>query len=120
MKRVLGVVALGFALTGGGFFGMTLSPAWAQADLTYKIYCSRCHGDNGHGDGADGGTLKTHPQDFTDCAAMAKISDDTMFKAIKEGGEGVHLSGDMPAWGGGLSDDEIHAVMKYIRGFCQK
>lgn len=95
---------------------------WAQdaATLTYKVYCSRCHGDTGHGDGADAATLKTRPRDFTDCAAMSKISDDTMFKAIKEGGAAVGLPEDMPSWAAGLSDDDIRAVMKYVRHLCQK
>lgn len=112
-------VALGFAVEAGVLVS-TGGAAAAQEDMTYKIYCSRCHGDTGQGDGADAGTLKTHPRNFTDCAAMAKISDDTVFKAIKDGGASVGLSGDMPAWGGGLSDDDIHGVMKYIRQFCKK
>ena len=103
-----------------GVLALCAGVAPAQEDLTYKIYCSRCHGDAGHGDGADAGTLKAHPRDFTDCAGMAKIPDDTMFKAIKDGGAAVGVSGDMPAWGAGLSDDDIHAVMKYVRHFCQK
>jgi cytochrome c oxidase cbb3-type subunit III len=74
----------------------------------------------GHGDGADAGTLTAHPRNFTDCAAMGKISDDTMFKAIKDGGAAVGVSSDMPAWGSGLSDDDIRGVMKYVRHFCQK
>ena len=120
MRRVLGATALNLIMIGVGLFGLRPLRALAQADLTYKIYCSRCHGDTGHGDGADASTLKAHPRDFTDCAGMAKINDDTMFKAIKDGGEAVGVSGDMPAWGAGLSDDDIHAVMKYIRQFCQK
>jgi cytochrome c oxidase cbb3-type subunit 3 len=106
-------VALGGLALGGG-------AASAQDDMTYKIYCARCHGDEGHGDGADAGSLKAHPRDFTDCAAMSKIPDDTMFKAIKDGGAAVGVSGDMPAWGTGLSDDDIHAVMNYVRHLCQK
>ena len=107
---ILSVVALALAPSAG----------FAQDDMTYKIYCARCHGDSGHGDGADAATFKTHPRDFTDCATMAKVSDDTIFKAIKDGGAAVGLSGDMPAWGAGLSDDDIHSVMKYIHHFCSK
>ncbi len=92
----------------------------AQEDMTFKIYCARCHGDAGQGDGADAATLSTRPQNFSDCPAMSKITDDTMFKAIKDGGQAVGLPGDMPAWGSGLSDDEIHGLMKYARHFCQK
>ena len=100
--------------------GLAPSSVSAQDDITYKIYCARCHGDTGHGDGADAATFKTHPRDFTDCAAMAKISDDTMFKAIKDGGAAVGVSGDMPAWGAGLSDDDIRSVMKFLKHFCTK
>ncbi len=120
MRSVWRVSALGLALTGVGIFGVAQSQALAQADLTYKVYCSRCHGDTGHGDGADAPTCKVHPRDFTDPKAMAKISDETMFKAIKDGGAAVGVSGDMPAWGAGLSDDDIKAVMKYIRQLCKK
>src|ERR1700694_959547 len=86
----------------------------------YKVYCAKCHGPSGHGDGANASTLKTRPRDFSDCATMAKISDDTMFKAIKDGGAAVGVSGDMPAWGAGLSDDDIHSAMKDIKHFCAK
>jgi cytochrome c oxidase cbb3-type subunit III len=107
------------ALIAAGGWGPPV--VWAQdATLTYKVYCSRCHGETGRGDGADAATLKTRPRDFTDCATMSKISDDTMFTAIKEGGAAVGLPADMPSWAAGLSDDDIHALMKYIRHFCQK
>jgi cytochrome c oxidase cbb3-type subunit 3 len=99
----------------------SLGAAHAQdTSLLFKVYCARCHGFEGHGDGADAGTLKSHPRDFTDCKLMQTIPDDTMFKAIKDGGTAVNLPNDMPSWSAGLSDDQIHALIKYIRGFCQK
>jgi cytochrome c oxidase cbb3-type subunit III len=64
----------------------------------YMVYCAKCHGPAGHGDGANASTLKTRPRDFSDCATMSKIADDTMFKAIKEGGAAVSLPGNMPLW----------------------
>jgi len=88
--------------------------------MTYKIYCSRCHGDEGHGDGPDAATLTAHPRNFTDCAAMAKIPNDTLFKAIKDGGAAVGISGEMPSWGTGLSGEDIKGMIKYVRHFCQK
>ena len=112
LLRGLLVVAIGAVAFAG--------PVAAQEDLTFKIYCARCHGDAGHGDGSDGATLKAHPRNFTDCATMAKISDPTMFKAIKEGGASVGLSDEMPAWGSSLGDDDIHSLMKFIRHFCHK
>ena len=105
------------------FWVVAFSPALGRAQdaaLLYKVYCGRCHGFEGHGDGADAGTLKTHPRDFTNCKLMATISDDTMFKAIKDGGAAVNLPNDMPSWSAGLSDDQIHSLMAYIRKFCPK
>jgi cytochrome c oxidase cbb3-type subunit 3 len=105
------------------FTALGFSPGDARAQdasLLYKVYCSRCHGSTGHGDGADAGTVKTHPRDFSDCKLMQTITDDTMFKAIKDGGTAVNLPNDMPSWSAGLSDDQIHMLMKYIRDFCQK
>ena len=111
---VVVVLAVGMSL-------LRAAPARAQgAPLDFKIYCSRCHGENGKGDGPDAATLKTHPRNFTDCDTMSKISDATMFEAIKNGGAAVNLSSDMPAWSAGLDDGQIHDLIKYIRGFCKK
>jgi cytochrome c oxidase cbb3-type subunit III len=100
------------------------APAHAQdegdAKTAYAVYCARCHGETGQGNGPDGASLSVKPRDFTDCKKMATITDDTMFKVIEGGGAVAGLSGEMPAWGAGLSDKEIHALVKYIRGFCKK
>lgn len=121
MSRVHGWILI--CLSALPFAAASFSPKDAgaqEAPLLYKVYCARCHGFEGHGDGADAGTLKSHPRDFTDCKLMQTITDDTMFKAIKDGGAAVDLPNDMPSWSAGLSDDQIHSLMKYIRGFCQK
>lgn len=64
----------------------------------YTIYCAKCHGTTGHGDGPST-SLNTKPPDFTDCATMRKMPDDTIFKAIEEGGAAVNRSNDMPPFG---------------------
>ena len=88
--------------------------------MTYQVYCARCHGDTGHGDGPDGGTLSPKPADFADAAVMSKVSDATIIKAIKDGGAAVGLSRDMPAWGDALDDAKIKALTAYIRTFSKK
>ena len=97
-----------------------LSARADSAKDNYTAYCAKCHGADGRGDGPSAGSLATKPQDYTDCAAMQKISDDTMFKVIKGGGASVGLPGDMPAWSDGLSDPEIHDLVAYLRTFCKK
>jgi mono/diheme cytochrome c family protein len=87
---------------------------------TYQVYCSRCHGDAGQGDGADGATLSPKPRDFSDCAVMSKIPDATITKAITSGGASVGLSRDMPAWGEELNGKKISELAAYVRTFCHK
>ncbi len=89
-------------------------------NMTYQIYCSRCHGANGQGDGPDGATLSPKPRDFSDCGVMSKIPDATIVKAIKDGGASVGISRDMPAWGEALDDQKINALAAYVRTFCHK
>ena len=103
LMTLLGVAAI---------LAFTRLPARADsAQDNYTAYCAKCHGPEGRGDGPSAGSLATKPQDYTDCAAMQKISDDTMFKVIKGGGASVGLPGDMPSWSDGLSDPEIHDLV---------
>ncbi len=102
---------------------LALARVPARADSAqdnYTAFCAKCHGSEGHGDGPSAASLATKPQDYTDCAAMQKISDDTMFKVIKGGGAAVGLPGDMPSWSDGLSDAEIHDLVVFIHTFCKK
>jgi cytochrome c oxidase cbb3-type subunit 3 len=91
----------------------------AAAKQNYDRFCAVCHGPAGKGDGPAGMTLPKHPRDFTDCAVMKPMSDETLFKAIKEGGPAVGLSKDMPPWGDGMSDDAIHDLVALVRSFCK-
>ena len=92
----------------------------AAAKQNYDTFCVKCHGPGGKGDGPAAATLATNPRNFTDCAAMAKITDDTMFNVIKNGGPAAGLSKDMQAWNTGFEDGEIHGLVAYIRTFCPK
>jgi cytochrome c oxidase cbb3-type subunit III len=104
--------------------GILTAPAFADEDIpvamTYQVYCSRCHGETGKGDGPDGATLSPKPRDFADCSVMGKIPDATIVKAIKNGGAAVGLSRDMPAWGEALSDKKIGELTAFVRIFCHK
>lgn len=93
-------------------------PAAAKASFT--TFCVKCHGDAGKGDGPAAATLKTKPRDFTNCAQMTPLTDDTLFKVIKDGGAASNLSADMPAWKDGFEDPEIKDLVAYVRSFCKK
>ena len=92
----------------------------AAAKQNYTTFCVKCHGPAGKGDGPSAATLKTKPRDFTDCSRMAGLTDDTLFKVIKDGGAAGGLSADMPAWSQGFEDNEIHDLVAFVRSFCKK
>lgn len=107
-----------------GSFSLTRPAAADDADLAkakanYQSYCQPCHGDDGKGNGPNAAILNPKPRDFTNCADMKKRPDDELLKVINEGGDAIGLSADMQAWGGTLKDDEMKALVKYIRAFCK-
>jgi hypothetical protein len=77
-RIIVATAALGCAIA---IAGAVQRAAAAGDDVSptdqYKVYCAKCHGPSGHGDGANASTLKTRPRDFSDCATMSKISDDS-------------------------------------------
>ena len=76
----------------------------------FQQKCSMCHGMDGKGYPA----LKT--PDFTDPKVQAAVTDAQMIDIIKNGKKGTA----MPPWDGKLSDDEIKAVVAYIRTLAPK
>jgi mono/diheme cytochrome c family protein len=90
------------------------------AQKNYQGFCAACHGNSGGGNGLVGASLTVKPMNFDDCAAMGRISDDTLFKAIKSGGKAVGKSPQMPAVGAAFNDSQIHDLVAYVRRFCKK
>lgn len=90
----------------------------ADAELLYRTYCVQCHGIHGKGNGINVRDMSVQPRDHTDPEGMGGLSDDRLFKAIKEGGPAVTKSVLMPPWGGVLSNEEIHALVRHLRVLC--
>lgn len=116
------VLISGFAaLAIAASLAMTSTPSRADdAASSYKTLCAKCHGDTGKGDGPSVAKLEKKPHDLTDCATMGKLSDDDMFKVIKEGGPAIGKSKEMNGFGDGMEDDEIKAMVAYVRTLCKK
>ncbi len=117
LKPLLSGVLMGAALVA---IASNSRADMAAAKTNYTTFCAKCHGDTGKGNGSGAATLATKPRDFTDCARMAKESDDTLFKVIKDGGKPNGFSGDMQAWNNAFEDPEIKDLVAYIRTFCKK
>ena len=86
----------------------------ADAKENWEKNCAKCHGADGKGDTKMG--KKAGVKDYTDAKVQDAMKDEEMTKAIKTGikdGDTVK----MKAYGETLSDDEIKALVKYVRDF---
>jgi len=126
-KKLIFLLALmvSFLLVGTASAGI---PDPVQQDLLEKgkkVYfkrCVWCHGVEGGGDGPSADRLFTRPRNFiqgtfkirtTDSGQLPK--DEDLFKTVKNGLPGSA----MPAWGEFLKEDEIKAVIQFVKTLVQ-
>ncbi len=86
-----------------------------KGKATFIEKCAPCHGQQGKGDGPAGAALNPKPRNQSDAKYMSTLTDEHIFKAIKDGGASVGKSPAMPAWGSVLSNDDIWNVIAYVR-----
>lgn len=84
----------------------------SDAKALWTSNCTPCHGATGNGDTKMGKTLGA--ADLTDSKKQASFTDAQATTAIKEG---VKQNGKttMKAFAGKLSDDDIKALVAYVR-----
>ncbi len=87
----------------------------AKGKEKFNQICASCHGPTGHGDGPAAAALDPKPRNLSDAKYVSTISDEQIFKTVKEGGAAVGKSPLMPAWGSILSDNDIWNVIAYLR-----
>jgi mono/diheme cytochrome c family protein len=107
MKKL---IVIGVALLIAG----AVSVRAADAKENWEKNCTKCHGPDGKGKTKMGEKLAI--KDYTDAKVQEALKDDAMTKAIKEGvkdGDKTKMKG----FGDVLSDDEIKALVKYVRDF---
>lgn len=100
MKDITHAAAIGLVIS----FATLTSSAQPGAD-TYKAKCQMCHGADGLGDTPAGKAMKTRPFNSPD---VLRESDTDLITAIKNG------KNKMPAFGGKLTDPQIHDVIGYV------
>ena len=86
----------------------------ADAKENWEKNCTKCHGADGKGKTKMGEKLAI--KDYTDAKVQDGLKDDAMTKAIKEGVKDGEKT-KMKAYGDVLSDDEVKALVKYVRDF---
>ena len=77
----------------------------------YKNECQKCHGMDGKGSKRGKGL---GAPDFTDADWQASVTDEQLVNSI------THGKNKMPKQEGNLSQEEIKAVVKYVRFFVPK
>ncbi len=87
-----------------------VSAGAAEAKANWDKHCAKCHGPDGRGQTVMG--KKMNLKDYTDAKVQEAMKDAEMTKAIKEG-----VKPKMKGYGDVLSDEEIAALVKQIRGF---
>lgn len=109
MKKALILAAVAaFCLSLNSFAGdgKTAKENWDR-------HCKKCHAEDGSGSTPIGKKLEI--KDYTDPAALAELSDEELFNMTKDGVDGTK----MPGFAKKLSDEEIHALVKYMRGMAK-
>jgi mono/diheme cytochrome c family protein len=105
MKTILVLVVIVFAAS-------TTSLRAANAKALWDANCAQCHGKDGRADTKMGKAVSA--KDLTDPAVQAAFSDakatDSIKNGVKEGGKTT-----MKAFAGKLTDDDIKALVAYVR-----
>src|ERR1700719_2396442 len=94
------------------FIASAISARAADAKQNWNKYCMQCHGNSGNADTKMGKQLSA--KDLTDPKVQAAFTDAKATQSIKEG---VKQNGKttMKAFGGKLTDQEIKALVAYVR-----
>ena len=79
-------------------------------DIFFK-HCRACHGDKGDGKTFAANVLNPPPKNFTSEISKQELTEDRMIQSVTEGRKGTAM---MP-WKSRLTQQEIHAVVLYIR-----
>jgi mono/diheme cytochrome c family protein len=81
--------------------------------VIYEPRCGVCHGDTGRGDGyAAESLISAKPADFTQDTLIARRDWVSLFRRIREGGQGRHTS--MPPWGVVFTESEMWDLVAFI------
>jgi len=99
------------------FFILVLPKAFSNSldsetgrDIFFK-HCRACHGDKGDGKTFAANVLNPPPKNFTSENSKQELTEVRMIQSVAEGRKGTAM---MP-WKSRLTQQEIHAVVLYIR-----
>lgn len=89
----------------------------AKGETHYKTLCVSCHGEKGEGNGPAAAAMNPKPGNFTDPANAERLTEEWVYKMVKNGGAANGKSPMMVAWSGALNDQQIRDVSAYVLKF---
>jgi mono/diheme cytochrome c family protein len=91
----------------------------AQGQRVFYTYCVWCHADSSPAGPSNRSNVTPIPPLANDGATFNTLSDETMRNTITLGGSAMGRSPMMPPWGNTLTQDEVQAVMAFMRAIAQ-
>jgi mono/diheme cytochrome c family protein len=88
----------------------------ADGQATFQRFCTRCHGQEGKGDGSQA-PEGSHPANLTDAQWDHGGTDGEIFTTIHDG---VPPKYDMDSYEGKITDTEIWNLVNYLRSIGPK
>ena len=111
------VILVALGLFAGGLAWVLDTPkpprGTPRVERLYLGLCATCHGADGHGSWR-ATVFLIRPGNLADAARMGGDTDQYLFDVVKNGGAPLGRPG-MPAFGGSLGDDDIRALVAYLR-----
>ena len=86
------------------------TPMPGDAKTTFNSQCASCHGKDGRAKSLHG--KHVHARDMTNAEWQNEVSDERLFNSITKG-----RGKNMPAYGKKLPEDQIDALVRYVRQF---
>ena len=114
LSKYVVVLLASAATTLCGITGPAESADVEAGKALYEQRCAPCHGPDGKANTPTAKALQPPPRDHTDGAYMNALSDEHLFRVIKEGGPAVGKSPIMPPQFD-LKDDQMQNLMVFIR-----
>jgi len=90
----------------------------AQGKRVFYQYCVWCHADSTPAGPSNRSNVNPMPPLLNDGTALNKESDDSLQNMVTLGGSAMGTSAMMPAYGKTLSEEDIRAVIAFMRAIA--